>query len=123
MKKNVILEITPACICQRETGTNKLLACYDYKDIDYVQNVINFFFGKKLLKNEIYKIKVSDTPNGFVIANNGFSRLHMFQCDDRDNFLRAVLDYSGNYTGISLRLRKEQFTVDQFWNEKFGKYR
>ena len=39
MKKNVILEITPSGICQKETGTNKLLACYDYKDIDYVQIV------------------------------------------------------------------------------------
>ena len=67
--------------------------------------------------------QVSDTPNGFVIANNGFSRLHMFQCDDRENFLKSILDYSGNYTGISLRYKKEQFTVDQFWNEKFGKYR
>jgi DnaJ family protein C protein 13 len=61
--------------------------------------------------------------NGFVISNNGFSRMHMFQCDDRENLLKSILDYAGNYIGISLKFKKESITVDQFWNEKFGKYR
>ena len=65
---------------------------------------------------------MSDTPNGFVISNNGFCRLHMFQCDDRDGFIKSVLEYAGNYNGISLRFKKEQLLFDQFWNEKFGKY-
>jgi DnaJ family protein C protein 13 len=66
---------------------------------------------------------VSDVSNGFVIANNGFSRLHLFQCDERESLLKSVLDFAGTYIGVSLRLRKEPITSDQFWNEKFGKFR
>jgi hypothetical protein len=68
--------------------------------------------------------QVSDVPNGFVISNNGFNRLHMFQCDDRNGLIDSILKYSGDYIGISLRYRKnEPITLDQFWNEKFGKFR
>jgi hypothetical protein len=38
-KKQVQLEVTPACIYQREVGSNKILGTYDYKDIDYITNV------------------------------------------------------------------------------------
>ncbi len=68
-------------------------------------------------------MKVSDVSNGFVISNNGFNRLHMFQSEDRSNLVEAILKYSGDYVGVSLRLRKEPISLDQFWNEKFGKYR
>jgi DnaJ family protein C protein 13 len=68
-------------------------------------------------------LKVSDVSNGFVISNNGFNRLHMFQSEDRSNLVEAILKYSGDYVGVSLRLRKEPISLDQFWNEKFGKYR
>jgi DnaJ family protein C protein 13 len=61
-------------------------------------------------------------PSGFVISNNGFARLHMFQCEERESLIKAILDYSGKYTGISLRYRKEPISVDQFWTDKFGKY-
>ena len=76
---------------------------YDFKDIDFIAHV-------------------SDVPNGFVISNNGFGRLHLFQCEERENLIRAILDNCGNYVGIPLRLRKDSLTIDQFWNEKFGKY-
>ena len=49
--------------------------------------------------------------------------MHMFQCDDRENLLKSILDFAGNYIGISLKFKKEPITVDQFWNDKFGKYR
>jgi DnaJ family protein C protein 13 len=38
-KKQVQLEITPACIYQRDSSTGKILANYDYKDIDFITNV------------------------------------------------------------------------------------
>lgn len=103
-KKQILLELTPACIYQREQSTSRILASYDYKDIEFIANV-------------------SDVPNGFVLANNGFSRLHLFQCDDRDNLLKSILDFAGTFIGISMRQRKETVTLDQFWNEKFGKFR
>lgn len=103
-KRAVVLEVTPSCIYQREATNSRILASYDYKDIDYIANV-------------------SDVTNGFVISNNGFSRLHMFQSEELTSLIDAVLRYSGEYVGVSLRLRKETITSDQFWNEKFGKYR
>ena len=67
-------------------------------------------------------LKVSDATNGFIISNNGFNRLHMFQCEERTRLIDAILKYAGDYIGISLRYRKEPITMDQFRNEKFGKF-
>jgi hypothetical protein len=69
----------------------------------------------------IYKFifKLTDVPQAFVVANNGFDRLHMFQADDRENL---ILTFAGDYVGISIRLKKEPLSIDQFWNDKFGKY-
>jgi DnaJ family protein C protein 13 len=66
---------------------------------------------------------VSDVQHAFVIANNGFARLHMFQCEDRENLLKAILEYSGNFVGVSVRLKKESITHEQFFEERFGKFR
>jgi DnaJ family protein C protein 13 len=103
-KKPVLLELAPSCIYQREQGTSRILTNYDYKDIDYMA-------------------LVSDVPNGFVISNNGFNRLHLFQCDDRETLIKSILEFSGNFIGISMRVRKETITLDTFWNEMFGKFR
>lgn len=66
---------------------------------------------------------MSDVTNGFVISNNGFNRLHLFQSDDRTALVDAILKYAGEYVGVSIRYKKETITLDQFWNEKFGKFR
>lgn len=102
-KRPVVLEVTASCIYQREKGTNRVLASYDYKDIDYIVNL-------------------SDAPQGFAVANNGFDRLHMFQCDNRDTLLKSVQEYAANYIGINIRVKKESITCEQFWNERFGKF-
>ena len=103
MKKPILLEVTPACIVQKDPATKKVLTSYNYKDIDYLG-------------------LVSDLPNGFVLANHGFARLHMFQCEERDRLTNCALEYAGNYVGISLKHNKEPITYDQFWNEKFGTF-
>lgn len=100
----MLLEVTPSCVFQRDSATKRILASYDYKDIDYIT-------------------KASDVPNSVIIANDGFARLHLFQCEDAENLIKAILDYAGTYIGISLRFRKEPITLDLFWTEKFGKYR
>ncbi|RNA25242.1 dnaJ -like protein, partial [Brachionus plicatilis] len=102
-KKQVILEVSASCIFQREASTKQILANYDFKDIDFIAHV-------------------SDVPNGLVISNNGFNRLHLFQCEERESLLRCILDNSGNYVGIPVRFRKDPLTIDQFWSEKFGKF-
>lgn len=85
-------------------NTNRILGNYDYKDIEYVSTC-------------------SDIPGGIVISHGGFQRLHMFQCEDRDNLIKSIVDFSFNYIGSSVRIKKEQFLYDIFLNEKYGKYR
>lgn len=38
-KKQIVLCITPSCIQQKDPSTNKVLANYDYKEINYIANV------------------------------------------------------------------------------------
>lgn len=96
-------ELTAACIFQRDIDTNKILANYDYKDIEYLTCV-------------------SDLPAGFILAHGGFSRLHMFQTSDREALFKAIQDFSINHSGVSIRIKKESIPMETFLNEKFGKF-
>ncbi len=102
-KKQVTLVVTPSCLIQKDPALNKIIANYDYKEINYLSNV-------------------SDVSNGFIISNNGFNRLHMFQCEERQQLIEAILKYAADFIGISVRYRKDPITLDQFMNEKFGKF-
>jgi len=128
-KKQVTLIVTPSSLMQKDPATNKILVNYDYKEINYISNVSFLWWSSRLDLTVIFGhstyflcSKVSDTTNGFVISNNGFNRLHMFQCEDRTNLIDSIIKYASDYIGISLRYRKEPITTDQFWNEKFGKF-
>ncbi len=66
---------------------------------------------------------VSDLPAGFIISHGGFGRLHMFQCEERDNLFKSVSEYSTTFIGSPVRVKKESLPVDTFLNEKFGKFR
>lgn len=38
-KKQVTLVVTPSCLIQKDPGSNKALAYYDYKEINYITTV------------------------------------------------------------------------------------
>jgi DnaJ family protein C protein 13 len=103
-KKSVTLEITAACIYQRDANTNRTWTHYDYKDIEYIA-------------------VVSDVPSGFLISHGGFGRLRMFQCEERDALVKIILEYSANYIGVPVRVKKDQILSNLFHGEKFGRYR
>ncbi len=96
--------MTPACIYQRDAQTNRLLANYDYKAIEYIS-------------------AVNDITSGLLISHGGFGRLRMFQCEERDALFKLILEYSANYVGVSVRVKKDQITSSVFQNERFGRYR
>ena len=98
-----MLELTPSCIFQRDISTNKILANYDYKDIEYLT-------------------LASDVPSGFILAHGGFTRLHMFQCEERDSLLKQIVDYSSNFIGSPVKIKKESIPTETFLSEKFGKF-
>jgi DnaJ family protein C protein 13 len=46
----------------------------------------------------------------------------MFQCEERQQLIEAILRNAGEFIGILLRYRKDPITLDQFINDKFGKF-
>ncbi|XP_034517714.1 dnaJ homolog subfamily C member 13 [Ailuropoda melanoleuca] len=102
-RKPVILEVTPGGFDQINPATNKVLCSYDYRNIEGF-------------------VDLSDYQGGFCILYGGFSRLHLFASEQREEIIKSAIDHAGNYIGISLRIRKEPLEFEQYLNLRFGKY-
>ncbi|XP_077365120.1 dnaJ homolog subfamily C member 13 isoform X1 [Festucalex cinctus] len=102
-RKAVSLEVTPGGIDQIDPHTNRVLCSYDYR------NVEGF-------------VETSDYQGGFCILYGGFSRLHLFASEHRDDIIRSAIEHAGNFIGIVLRLRKEALTFESFVTDRLGKY-
>uniref|UniRef100_A0A3Q2XC25 DnaJ heat shock protein family (Hsp40) member C13 n=1 Tax=Hippocampus comes TaxID=109280 RepID=A0A3Q2XC25_HIPCM len=102
-RKPVSLEVTPGGIDQIDPHTNRVLCSYDYR------NVEGF-------------VETSDYQGGFCILYGGFSRLHLFASEHRDDIIRSAIEHAGNFIGIMLRLRKEALTFESFVTDRLGKY-
>uniref|UniRef100_A0A3B3Y3K6 J domain-containing protein n=1 Tax=Poecilia mexicana TaxID=48701 RepID=A0A3B3Y3K6_9TELE len=103
MRKPVNLEVTPGGIDQIDPHTNRVVCSYDYRNIEGF-------------------VEVSDYQGGFCILYGGFSRLHLFASEHRDEIIRSAIEHAGNYIGIMLRLRKEALTFEGFVTDRLGKY-
>ncbi|KAG8009572.1 DnaJ-like protein subfamily C member 13, partial [Nibea albiflora] len=102
-RKSVSLEVTPGGIDQIDPQTNRVVCSYDYR------NVEGF-------------VEVSDYQGGFCILYGGFSRLHLFASEHRDDIIRSAIEHAGNFIGIMLRLRKDALTFEDFVTDRLGKY-
>ncbi|XP_060154593.1 dnaJ homolog subfamily C member 13 isoform X4 [Globicephala melas] len=103
IRKPVILEVTPGGFDQINPATNRVLCSYDYRNIEGF-------------------VDLSDYQGGFCILYGGFSRLHLFASEQREEIIKSAIDHAGNYIGISLRIRKEPLEFEQYLNLRFGKY-
>uniref|UniRef100_A0A8C7E5M7 DnaJ heat shock protein family (Hsp40) member C13 n=1 Tax=Naja naja TaxID=35670 RepID=A0A8C7E5M7_NAJNA len=101
--KPVILEVTPGGFDQINPTTNAILCSYDYR---YIEGFVD----------------LSDYPGGFCIIYGGFSRLHLFASEQREDIIKSAIEHAGNYIGISLRTRKEPLEFEQYLSLRFGKY-
>ncbi|GAB1606314.1 dnaJ homolog subfamily C member 13-like isoform X2 [Argonauta hians] len=99
----VILEVNSASLDQLDPVTNRLLASYDYKDME----------GLTLM---------SDYPGGVAVVYGGNSRLHLFVLDQRDQLVKSVMEAAANNIGISVKCQKEAITFDHFLSHKFGNF-
>ncbi|CAH1789259.1 unnamed protein product [Owenia fusiformis] len=99
----VVLEVNAGSLDQRDAVTNRLLCSYDYKDMEGLT-------------------QVSDYSGGIAVIHGGFNRLHLFALESRDELIKSVIETSGYYTGVALRLRKDPITFDQFTVHRLGKY-
>ncbi|KAF6099113.1 DnaJ heat shock protein family (Hsp40) member C13 [Phyllostomus discolor] len=102
-RKPVILEVTPGGFDQINPATNRVLCSYDYRNIEGF-------------------VDLSDYQGGFCILYGGFSRLHLFASEQREEIIKSAIDHAGNFIGISLRIRKEPLEFEQYLNLRFGKY-
>ncbi|XP_039609400.1 dnaJ homolog subfamily C member 13 isoform X3 [Polypterus senegalus] len=102
-RKSVVLEVTPGGIDQIDSSTNRILCSYDYRNIEGFA-------------------EVSDYQGGFCILYGGFSRLHLFASEQRDDIIKSAIEHAGNYIGITLRVRKDNIGFEQFVNFRLGKY-
>ncbi|XP_032807043.2 dnaJ homolog subfamily C member 13 isoform X1 [Petromyzon marinus] len=103
IRKSVVLEVTPGGVDQIDLVTHRVLCSYDYRDIEGFT-------------------EVSDYPGGFAIISGGFSRLHLFASEQRDELIKSAIEHAANHIGIALRLRKEAITFEQFQNNRLGKF-
>ncbi|XP_075443221.1 dnaJ homolog subfamily C member 13 isoform X3 [Ascaphus truei] len=102
-RKPVILEVTPGGIDQIDPSNNRILCSYDYRNVEGFA-------------------ELSDYQGGFCILYGGFSRLHLFATEQREEIIRSAIEHAGNYIGISLRTRKEPIEFDYYTSLRLGKY-
>lgn len=99
----VILEVNQGSLDQVDPATNRTLCSYDYKDMEGVA-------------------LVSDYPGGVSIIYGGFSRLHLFALEQKEDLVRSIQEAAGVYVGITIKQRKDPITFEQFQVHRLGKY-
>ncbi|CAB1349571.1 unnamed protein product, partial [Coregonus sp. 'balchen'] len=51
----------------------------------------------------------------------GFAE-HLFASEHRDEIIKSAIEHAGNFIGITLRLRKDPLTFEDFVTDRLGKY-
>eukprot|EP01137_Pigoraptor_chileana_P015571 Opistho-2@71686 len=100
---HTILSPAPYGIEQLSPSGDRVIGFYDYRGIDALT-------------------PVSDVPGSLVINYGGCGRLHFFVIEKRDEFIRALSDCAGAFIGFHLGLSKKTLTVEEYRNNRFGKY-
>lgn len=99
---NVLLEVNQASLDQIHPN-GKVIGSYNYKDMEGLT-------------------QLSDFPGGLAIIHEGWSRLHLFALSEREDLIRSIQEAATSYIGISIKLRKDPITLDQFQTHRLGKY-
>lgn len=99
----IILRITPCSLDQVDRATNKILCSYDFKELEGLA-------------------EVSDYPGGFVVVNGGFSRLHLFSSEAKDEIIKKVIEFAYNYIGLNIKKRKDPINFEYFQTKRLGKF-
>lgn len=47
---------------------------------------------------------------------------HLFASEHRDEIIKSAIEHAGNFIGITLRLRKDPLTFEDFVTDRLGKY-
>lgn len=99
----IILQITASSLDQVDPTTNKLICSYEYKDLEGLA-------------------EVSDYPGGFVVVHGGFSRLHLFSCEQKEEIVKKVIETAHTFIGLNIKRRKDAIDFNYFQTKRLGKY-
>lgn len=99
-----VLEVTPCSLDQLDPATETVLASYNFKDI---AGLVGF----------------QGYTGGIVIACGSFSRLHLFKALNHHEIVQNVVQCAQHFLSIEIKVLKNQITLEQFENERFGEYR
>ncbi|XP_055379776.1 dnaJ homolog subfamily C member 13 isoform X2 [Condylostylus longicornis] len=98
-----VLEVTPCSLDQLDPTTNEVLASYMYKDMQGIIGIQNY-------------------EGGIVMACGGFSRLHLFKSTNHHEIVQQITQRASQFLAIDLKILKSQITLEQFQQQRFGKY-
>ena len=48
---------------------------------------------------------------------------HLFATEQKDQLIKQSTEFAATYTGVILRIRKEPISLEQFTNNRLGKYK
>ena len=99
----ILLNVSPCSLDQVDPVSSKVLCSYEYKDLEGLAEVGNY-------------------PGGFVVVHGGFSRLHLFSSENRDEIIKKVQETALVNVGITIKKRKEPIDFDYFQTHRLGKY-
>lgn len=92
-EKPVFLEITPISIDQIDQVTGTRVACYAYRDIQYLA-------------------QVTGLQGAFAIVCGSQERIHLFRCSDPVSLMNAAAEAAALYLGFILNRSLAPLTVD-----------
>lgn len=99
----IILEINQGSLDQIDPTSNRVLCSYCYKDMEGFT-------------------QVSDVPGGVGVIHGGFSRLHLFALEQRDELIKCAMEAGAAFVGVAVKQRKDPITYEQFQAHRMGKY-
>ncbi|VDM23875.1 unnamed protein product [Hydatigera taeniaeformis] len=100
-EKPIFLEITPISIDQIDQATGARVACYAYRDIQYLAQVIG--------------------PQGaFAIVCGNQERIHLFRCSDPVSLINAAVEAAALYLGLILTRSPSPLNIDWCLEMRLG---
>jgi DnaJ family protein C protein 13 len=100
---SVVLSIGACSLNQLDAGSSRVLAWYDYKDIEGV-------------------IMIEDTPGAFAVVTGGFGRMHIFAMEGRDDFVRKLSGASLSNIGENISIKRQSMKLEECQENRLGKY-
>ncbi|KAM3180931.1 hypothetical protein ACTXT7_015342 [Hymenolepis weldensis] len=100
-EKPVFLEITPISIDQIDQSDGTRVACYTYRDINYLA-------------------PVTGLNGAFAIVSGSQERIHLFRCTDPTALMNAASEASATYLGLVLNRTPAPLTLEHCKELRLG---